>query len=71
MRTVTIIIIILSVAAAIIFGFIIIRYTIFKPPSTAESEQADITIEEESEPVTEEEEPDPEKISAIEIYLDG
>ena len=75
MRTATAIIIVLFIAAVILFGFIILRYTIFKPPSTTESEQTDITIEEESEPVTKEEatqeEPDQEKISTIEIYLDG
>ena len=78
MRTVTIIIIILSVAAAIIFGFIIIKYAtvkIFPPIETAESEQPDIAVEEEPEPETTEEEPqeepDPDKIAVIEVYLDG
>ncbi|MBE3092174.1 MAG: PD40 domain-containing protein [Chloroflexi bacterium] len=78
MRTVTIIIIILSVAAAIIFGFIIIRYAGAKtspPVETAESEQPDTVVEEEPEPETTEEEPqeepDPDKIAVIEVYLDG
>ncbi|MCJ7728202.1 MAG: DUF5050 domain-containing protein [Actinobacteria bacterium] len=78
MRTVTIIIIILSVAAAIIFGFIIIKYATVKtspPVETAESEQPAIVIEEEPEPETTEEEPqeepDPDKIAVIEVYLDG
>jgi len=74
MRTVTVIIIILSVAAAIIFGFIIIRYTgakISSPVETAEPEQSGIVVEEEPEPETTEEEPDPDKIAVIEVYLDG
>jgi TolB protein len=74
MRTVTIIIIILSVAAAIIFGFIIIKYATVKtspPVEAAESEQPDIVVEEEPEPETTEEEPDPDKIAVIEVYLDG
>jgi len=78
MRTVTIIIIILSVVAVILFGFIIIRYTVAKissPVETAEPDQLDIVVEEELEPETTEEElqekPDPEKIAVIEVYLDG
>lgn len=78
MRTVTIIIIILSVIAVSIFGFVIIRYVrdkISPAAETAESELPDPVVEEEPEPETTEEEPqeepDPEEISAIEIYLDG
>ncbi|MBM3701581.1 MAG: hypothetical protein FJW63_01085, partial [Actinobacteria bacterium] len=78
MKTVTVIIIILFVAAVILFGFIIIEYTgakILPAAETAETEQTDIVVEEEIEPDTEEEEPQEEleqdKITVIEIYLDG
>jgi Tol biopolymer transport system component len=77
MRTVTIIIIILSVAAVILFGFIIIKYAGAKtspPVETAEPEQPDIVVEEPEPKTTEEEpqeEPDPDKIAVIEVYLDG
>ena len=76
MRTVTIIIIILSVIAVSIFGFVIIRYArdkISPAAETAESELPDPVVEEEPETTEEEpqEEQDPEEISAIEIYLDG
>ena len=79
MRTVTIIIIILSVIAASILGFVIIRYIQGKASpaeDTTEQEPPDTTIEEESEPETTteeepEEEADPDKIAVIEVYLDG
>jgi len=78
MRTVTVIIIILFIAAVILFGFIILEYAGVKIRSsteTAESEQPDIVVEEEPEPETTEEEPqeepDPDKIAVIEVYLDG
>lgn len=74
MRTVTIIIIILSVAAVSLFGFIIIKYATVKispPVETAESEQSDIVVEEEPDPGITVEEPDPDKIAVIEVYLDG
>jgi len=72
MRTVTIIIIIFSVIAASILGFVIIKYAAAKtssPVETAEPEQPDIVVEE-AEP-EEEPEPDPDKIAVIEVYLDG
>ncbi len=80
MRTVIIIIIILSVIAASIFGFVIIRYIQGKASpvkETTEPEPSDTTVEEEQEPETtteeepEEEEADPDKIAVIEVYLDG
>ncbi len=77
MRTVTIIITILSIAAVIIFGFIIIKYIVAKkstPVETAEPDQPDIVVEEPEPETTEEEpqeEPDPDKIAVIEVYLDS
>src|SRR4030042_4123738 len=77
MRTVTIIITILSVIAVIIFGFIIIKYIVAKkstPIETAEPDQPDIVVEEPEPETTEEEpqeEPDPDKIAVIEVYLDS
>src|SRR4030065_372355 len=80
MRTVVIIIIILSVIAASIFGYVLIRYIQGKASpaeETTEPEPPDTTVEEEEEPETtteepeEEEEPDPDKIAVIEVYLDG
>lgn len=82
MRTVTIIIIILFIAAVSFFGFIILDYAGVKIFSASESEQETIVGEEEPESLepaesgTKEEEKneneiDPEKISAIKIYLDG
>src|SRR4030043_2479339 len=81
MRTVIIIIIILSVIAASIFGYVLIKYIQGKGPpaeETTEEEPPDTTAEEEQEPETtteeepeEEEEADPEKIAVIEVYLDG
>ena len=81
MRTVVIIIIILSVIAASIFGYVLIRYIQGKASpaeETTEPEPPDTTVEEEQEPETtteeepeEEEEADPDKIAVIEVYLDG
>jgi Tol biopolymer transport system component len=78
MRTVTITIIILSVIAVSIFGFVIIRYVqgkISPAVETAEPELPNTVIEEEPEQETVEEEPqeepNPDKIAAIEVYLDG
>ncbi len=79
MRTVTIIIIILSIIAVSIFGFVMIRYVqskISPAEEITEPEPPDTVVEEEPEPetVTEEEsqeEPDPDKIAVIEVYLDG
>ncbi len=81
MRTVVIIIIILSVIAASIFGYVLVRYIQGKASpaeETTEPEPPDTTVEEEQEPETpteeepvEEEEADPEKIAVIEVYLDG
>lgn len=83
MKTVTVIIIILFIAAVSLFGFIILEYAGVKIFSASESEQEATAGEEElellepAESGTEEEEEkneneiDPEKISAIEIYLDG
>ncbi|MDD5621535.1 MAG: hypothetical protein PHQ09_00005, partial [Actinomycetota bacterium] len=79
MRTVIIIVIILSVIAAGIFGFVIIKYIQGKASpaeETTEPEPPDATVEEEQESETPteeepEEETDPDKISVIEVYLDG
>ena len=81
MKTVTVIIIILFIAAVSLFGFIILDYTGVKIFSASESEQEATSGEEELESLkpaesgTDEEknenEIDPEKISTIEIYLDG
>lgn len=83
MKTVTVIITILFIAAVSLFGFIILEYAGVKIFSASESEQEATAGEEElellepAESGTEEEEEkneneiDPEKISAIEIYLDG
>ena len=79
MRTAVIIIIILSVIAAGIFGFVIIRYIQGKATpaeEVTEPEPPDTTVEEEPEPeTTTEEEPEeeanPDKIAVIEVYLDG
>jgi len=83
MKTVTIIIIILFIAAVSLFGFIILDYAGVKIFSASESEQKATTGEEELESLEppesgfekddekNENEIDPEKISVIEIYLDG
>ncbi|MFA5014123.1 MAG: DUF5050 domain-containing protein [Actinomycetota bacterium] len=79
MRTGIIIIIILSVIAASILGFVIVRYIQGKASpaeETTESELPDTTVEEEQEPeTTTEEDPDeevdPDEIAVIEVYLDG
>lgn len=79
MRTVTIIIIILSVIAASIVGFVIVRYIQGKESpagETIEQEPPDTTVGEEQEPETtteeeSEEKTDPDKIAVIEVYLDG
>lgn len=78
MKTVIIIVIILSVIAVSIFGFVIIKYIQGKispapEEETVEPEPPDTIVEEETEPEVEttEEEPDPDKIAVIEVYLDG
>ncbi len=84
MKTITTILILLLVSAVLLFGIIAGR-SILGPSSTDNEpvdEEIQETLEEESPPKPEEngpgteeepveEEPDPDKISAIEIYLDG
>lgn len=74
MKIVTVIIIILLLAAVIFFGFIILKYTASDSPPEEEPAEPDGTEieEEEKEPPAEEEPPvEEDKISAVEIYLDG
>jgi hypothetical protein len=80
MKTVTVIIIILFIAALSLFGIIGLKYIgvkIFSGPETQEipGTDNDITTVQEDPEVTTEEEPeveiDPENISEIEIYLDS
>jgi TolB protein len=69
----------LSVIAASIFGYVLIRYIQGKASpaeETAEPEPPDTTVEEEQEPETTteeepEEEAEPDKIAVIEVYLDS
>jgi TolB protein len=78
MRIVTTIIIILLVVAVIFLGSLILKYTLFKPSApeeTALPETEESIAEEEVQPPTETEETpvevEEDKISVIEIYLDG
>ena len=85
MKTITIILILLLVSAVLLFGIITGKSML--SPSDTDNEPGDEEVQEtveedplpepdengpgtEEEPI-EEEEPDPDKISAIEIYLDG
>jgi hypothetical protein len=78
MKTVTVIVIILFIAALSIFGIIGLKYIgvkIFSGPENSETEQDIPTVQEDTEVTIEEDEPevviDPEDISVIEIYLDS
>jgi hypothetical protein len=78
MKTVTVIIIILFIAALSLFGIIGLKYIgvkIFSDTDTSETEQDIPIVQEDPEVNTEEDEPeveiDPEDISEIEIYLDS
>jgi len=71
MKTVTVIIIILFIAAVSLFGFIILEYSGVKIFSTSESVQEATAGKEELESLEPQEEPDQDKISVIEVYLDG
>jgi len=78
MKTITIIMIVLILAAVISLGFVILKYTVFKPVTEEkpiESEQNETETTEESEPPPAEEEtdtePEEDKVAVIEIYLDG
>jgi TolB protein len=77
MKTAAIIITILLVAAVIFLGFIILRYTAFEPQAaeeTIEPEPDNNIVEEEPGREIDEEPPaeaEEDKISVIEIYLDG
>jgi len=71
MKTVTVIIIILFIAAVSLFGFIILEYSGVKIFSASESVQEATAGKEELESLEPQEEPDQDKISVIEVYLDG
>jgi len=78
MKTVTVLIIILFLAAVSLFGIIGLKYIgvkIFSDTDTSETEQDIPIVQEDPEVNTEEDEPeveiDPEDISEIEIYLDS
>jgi Tol biopolymer transport system component len=76
MKTITIILILLLISAVLLFGIIAVRGLRGSSATVDEPiEEVQEIVEEESPPPLEEpieeEEPDPDKISAIEIYLDG